>query len=208
MTFRPPWWGIALAVLGCAAGVALGNWQQERASQKRALGAAQKMEPLRGAFDPKHTVLLDNKLYRGKPGYHVVQPLRLADGKHVLVNRGWAPAGATRAQLPEVRTPGGEVSLEGLRMDHLPRAYEPAGTKREGKVWQNIPIREFAAWSGLALEAYVIEQHSELDDGLVRDWSRPEAGVEKHESYALQWYSLAVLSIVLFLVLNVRRAKS
>jgi hypothetical protein len=42
------------------------------------------MESLRGAFAPKHTVLLDNKLYRGKPGYHVVQPLRLADGKHVL----------------------------------------------------------------------------------------------------------------------------
>ena len=195
-------------MLGCAAGIALGNWQQERASQKRALAAAQKMESLRGAFDPKHTVLLDNKLYHGKPGYHVVQPLRLADGKHVLVNRGWAPAGATRAQLPEVRTPGGEVSLEGLRMDHLPRAYEPAGTKREGKVWQNVAIKEFAAWSGLALEPYVIEQHSGLDDGLVRDWSRPDAGVEKNESYALQWYSLAVLSIVLFLVLNVRRARS
>jgi cytochrome oxidase assembly protein ShyY1 len=45
----------------------------------------------------------------------------------------------------------------------------------------------------------VIEQHSGLDDGLVRDWSRPDAGVEKHESYALQWYSLAVLSIVLLL---------
>jgi surfeit locus 1 family protein len=208
MTFRPPWWGIALAVLGCAAGIALGNWQQERASQKRALAAAQKMESLRGAFDPKHTVLLDNKLYRGRPGYQVVQPLRLGDGRHVLVNRGWAPAGATRAQLPEVRTPGGEVSLEGLRMDHLPRAYETAGTKHEGRVWQNIPIKEFAAWSGLALEPYVIEQHSALDDGLVRDWPRADAGVAMHESYALQWYSLAALSIVLLFAVNVRRDKS
>ena len=169
--------GLALAASAGAAGVALGNWQQERASQKRALGAAQKMESLRGAFDPKHTLLLDNKLYRGRPGYQVVQPLRLGDGRHVLVNRGWAPAGATRAQLPEVRTPGGEVSLEGLRMDHLPRAYEPAGTKREGKVWQNVEIKEFAAWSGLALEPYVIEQHSALEDGLVRDWPRADAGV-------------------------------
>jgi surfeit locus 1 family protein len=138
----------------------------------------------------------------------VVQPLRLADGRHVLVNRGWAPAGATRAQLPEVRTPGGVVSLEGLRMDHLPRAYEPAGTKREGTVWQNITVKEFAAWSGLALEPYVIEQHSALDDGLLRDWPRADAGVEKHESYALQWYSLAALSIGLLLVLGFRREKS
>ena len=44
MTFRPPLWGITLAVLGCAAGIALGNWQQERASQKHALAAAQKMQ--------------------------------------------------------------------------------------------------------------------------------------------------------------------
>ena len=207
MTFRPPWWGFALAALGCAGGIALGHWQQDRAAQKRALAAAQKLESLRGVFEPKYTLLLDNKLHRGRPGYHVVQPLRLAPGRHVLVNRGWVPAGATRAQLPEPRTPEGEVSLQGLRMDHLPRAYEPAGTKREGRVWQNIPLEEFAAWSGLAVAPYVFEQHSALDDGLVRDWPRADAGVEKHDSYALQWYSLAVLSIVLFLALNIKRGK-
>jgi cytochrome oxidase assembly protein ShyY1 len=29
--------------------------------------------------------------------------------------------------------------------------------------------------------------------------------VEKHESYALQWYSLAALAVVLLLVLSIRR---
>jgi len=73
-------------------------------------------------------------------------------------------------------------------------------------VWQNITLERFSAWSGLALEPYVIEQTSELDDGLVREWPRVDAGIEKHGSYALQWYSLAGLSIVLFLVLNFKRA--
>ena len=63
--------------------------------------------------------------------------------------------------------------------------------KPEGKVWQNVTLERFAAWSGLALEPYVVEQHSSLDDGLLRDWPRADAGVEVHESYALQWYSLA-----------------
>jgi surfeit locus 1 family protein len=196
-----------LAVSGCAAGVALGNWQTGRAAEKRALAAAQAPVTLRGEFDPRYTVLLDNKLNRGRPGYHVVQPLRMAQGRHVLVNRGWTAAGASRAQLPEVRTPAGEISLSGVRLEHFARAYEPVAAKPEGRVWQNVAIEQFAAWSGLALERYVVEQRSALDDGLLRDWPRADAGVEMHESYALQWYSLAVLSIVLFLVLNLRREK-
>jgi surfeit locus 1 family protein len=207
-TFRPPWWGLALAALGCAAGIALGNWQAGRAAEKRALAAAQALVALRGAFEPKYTVLLDNKIYQGKPGYQVVQPLRLGDGKHVLVNRGWAPAGATRAQLPAVRTPAGEISLSGLRLQRFPHAYEPGGAAVEGAVWQNVTQERFSAWSGLALEPYVIEQHSGLDDGLVRDWPRADAGASTHESYALQWYSFAALSLVLFLALNIRRDQS
>ena len=208
IALRAPWWGVLLAALGCAAGIALGNWQSGRADEKRALAASQKAEALRGEFLPKYTLYLDNKTYRGKPGYHVVQPLRMADGRQMLVNRGWLPAGATRAQLPEVRTPVGTVSLEGLRLDHLPRAFEPAGAKRDGSVWQNASIDEVAAWSGLTLERWLLEQHSELEDGLVRDWPRAGSGVEMHQSYALQWYSLAVLSVVLFFVLNIKREKS
>ena len=205
--FRPPGWGVALAALGCAAGIALGNWQTNRAAEKRALAAAQLPLTLRGAFEPKYTVLLDNKLNHGKPGYQVVQPLRLGNGRHVLVNRGWMPAGATRAQLPDVRTPAGEISLSGLRLERFPQAFEPGTAVAEGSVWQNVTRERFSAWSGLALEAYVLEQHSSLDDGLVRDWPRTDAGVAMHESYALQWYSLAALSLVLFLALNIRRAK-
>jgi surfeit locus 1 family protein len=205
LRFRPPWWGVLLAAIGCAAGVALGNWQSGRAGEKRALVTALVNVTLHGALLPKYTVLLDNKVYRGRPGYHVVQPLRLSGGTHVLVNRGWAAAGASREQLPEVRTPAGEIVLTGVRLEHFARAYQPAAVNPEGKVWQNVAIEQFAAWSGLALEPWVIEQHSALDDGLVRDWPRPEPGIEKHEMYALQWYSLAALSVVLLLVLNFKR---
>ena len=104
-----------------------------------------------------------------------------------------------------MRTPPGNVRIEGYRLERFARALEPAGTKRAGPVWPHASVEEFARWSGLALEPYVFEQHSALEDGLVRDWPRPGTGVEKHESYALQWYSLAALSIVLFLALNLKR---
>lgn len=197
-----------LAAIGCAAGIALGNWQSGRAGEKRALAASLVKVTLRGAFVPKYTVLLDNKVYRGRPGYQVVQPLRLAGGTHVLVNRGWVAAGASREQLPEVRAPAGEISLTGVRLERFAHAYEPAPVKPAGKVWQNVAVEQFAAWSGLALEPWVIEQHSALDDGLVRDWPRADLGIEKHEMYALQWYSLAALSLILLLALNIRRNDS
>ena len=126
-TFRPRAWAFALAAAGCAAGIALGNWQSERAAQKRAAGTSIEQVALRGEFDPKYTVYLDNKVYRGRPGYHVVQPLRLAGGKHVLVNRGWIASGPSRDRLPEIRTPAGEIALSGVRLQRFPLAYAPPG---------------------------------------------------------------------------------
>ena len=207
LEFRPPWWGAALAAAGCAAGIALGHWQSDRAAQKRAAGASQEQIALRGEFEPTHTVYLDNKLHRGRPGYHVVQPIRLAGGRHVLVNRGWVASGPSRDRLPEIRTPAGEISLSGVRLARFAQAYAPEAAQPQGKVWQNVTLQQFSARSGLALEPYVLEQHSPMDDGLIRDWPRAETGAEKNDAYALQWYALAALSVILFFVLNIRRMK-
>jgi surfeit locus 1 family protein len=150
-------------------------------------------------------VLLDNKLRRGRPGYEVVTPLQLAGSEwHVLVNRGWIAAPASRETIPNVRTPGGELRIDGIALERLPHALE-AGAAPTGKVRQNVDIGAFAAETGLRLQPLVLEQHSEADDGLARDWPRPDFGIEKHESYALQWYLFAGLALVLLAVLSIRR---
>ncbi len=156
-----------------------------------------------GRFVDRHTVLLDNKLRDGRPGYEVITPLRL-NGVHVLVNRGWVAARPTRADLPEVPAPGGVVRLDGVALARLPQAL--AAGAAQGKVRQNLDVDSFANETGLRLQPIVIEQHSPAEDGLLREWPRPDAGVEKHQSYALQWYSLAVLAVVLLVVLSTRRA--
>jgi surfeit locus 1 family protein len=209
----------------CAAGIALGNWQAGRAAEKRALSAelerAFSLPPIdlanaadanelvlkrvaaRGRFAHEHTVYLDNKLRRGRPGYEVVTPLRL-NGAHVLVNRGWVEAGKSRAVVPEVPAPRGEVRVEGLALARLPRVLE-AGPGATGKLRQNLDVAAFAKETGLELAPLVIEQHSPAPDGLVREWPRPDSGAEKHAAYAVQWYALAGLAIVLFGVLSFRR---
>ena len=227
-SFRPRRWALAAAAAACAAYVLLGNWQARRAEQKRALGAelerALKLPPIqlapavvdtgtllhkrvaaRGRFVAERTVLLDNRLRRGRPGYEVVTPLALAGSEwHVLVNRGWIAAPPSRMVVPEVRTPADEQRVEGIALERLPHALQ-AGSAPTGRVRQNLDIGAFAAETGLRLQPLVIEQHSDADDGLARDWPRPDLGIERHESYALQWYLFAGLAIVLLAVLSVRR---
>ena len=204
-SFRPRGWAIAATLAACAAFVALGNWQARRADEKRALGAEldDKRVTLSGEFRPDHTVFLDNRVRNHRPGYEVVTPLRV-DGEHVLVLRGWIEAGKTRDELPQVRTPGGTVRVEGIALDNLPRVMQ-LEEDAKSRVRQSVDIKEFSAQSGLRLRPYFLEQHSAADDGLLRDWPRPDAGVDKHESYSLQWYSFAVLAAVLFIVLSFRR---
>jgi surfeit locus 1 family protein len=225
-SFRPRGWALALAAVACVAFVSLGQWQSRRADAKRAaaleLERAEREAPIelapgapeaaalvhkrvaaRGVFVADRTVLLANRLRRGRPGYEVVTPLKLSQSQwHVLVNRGWLAA--VHAAAPEVRTPSGEQRIVGIAFERLPHALE-AGPPSGGNVRQNLEIARFAAETGLQLEPLVIEQHSASDDGLTRDWPRVDLGIERNESYALQWYSFAALALVLGVVLSFRR---
>ena len=204
-SFRPRAWAAALTALACAAFIALGNWQAGRAHEKRALGQEVKGISVAGEFLPQHTVLLDNKLRHGRAGYEVITPFRLTDSNdHLLVNRGWAAAPPLREQLPQVRTPPGEVRIEGIVLPRLPRVLS-MGKPGQGSVRQNLDVEQFAAETGLALRPIVLQQHAGPEDGLLREWPAPDAGIEKHESYSLQWYSFAVLAFALFVALSFRR---
>ncbi|MDA8108825.1 MAG: SURF1 family protein [Betaproteobacteria bacterium] len=228
-TFRPTWWGVLLTAAGCAAFIALGNWQNHRAEEKRALQAqfeaalrapavelppvpaapadyVQRRVAARGEFLPKYTVLLEDKIYHGRVGYQVVTPLCQSGANIcVLVNRGWVAAPERRDELPDVRTPSGAQRVEGLALARFPRALDPSGRRPTGRRWINVRVKDFEAWSGLALQPIVMEQLSPADDGLIRDWPRPDLHIEMNESYALQWYSFAALAVVLFVALSMRR---
>jgi cytochrome oxidase assembly protein ShyY1 len=200
-SFRPRLWALALALAACAAGVALGNWQSGRAEEKRAAAAAleSRRVSFRGVFRPELTVLLDNKIRNHRVGYEVVTPLKLNDATHVLVARGWFERGA-KEPLP----PTGEVRIDGIALARLPRALR-LGEESKSRIRQNLDLAAFAAEAGLALQPIVVEQHSDSGDGLLREWPRPDLGVDMHAAYALQWYSLAALAIVLLVVLSFRK---
>jgi cytochrome oxidase assembly protein ShyY1 len=157
-----------------------------------------------GEYDAPRQILIDNRVHDGRVGYHVVTPLKLADGRAVLVNRGWVAQGASRQDLPRVPTPPGEVTVTGRLAVPAGGYFELSGAAPAGPVWQNLEPAKFAAATGIAVLPAVIEQ-TEGADALARDWPAPDFGIEKHRIYMMQWYAFAAIAVVLWFVLNLRR---
>lgn len=209
--------GVTLTMLA----VALGNWQTRRGDAKEELqarwGAAETATPvaisgreqaqaatlrlplrvtLRGELLPKSTVFVDNRALDGVAGFQVVTPLRLASGLIVLVNRGWhARDGRDPAKIPAVATPHGNVEVEGIAIERLPRLLELARTELPALpgIWPNLEYEAFERSAGMDVVRFVVLQTNDDGDGLRRSWPPPVAGVERHRGYALQWYGLAAL---------------
>lgn len=217
------------AAAGVAVTLALGNWQLDRAHEKQELAArleALAREPavslpaaevraedvlwrratVRGRFEPKHAVFLDNRVRHGVAGYHVVMPLAIGGGgRHVLVNRGWIAGTRDRSRLPEVKTPEDVVEITGLAVAPSTRFVELSTRVAEGQVWQNLTLERYRQAVPIALQPVVIQQESALDDGLAREWDPPDLGIKTHYSYAFQWFAIAVTILVFYLVTHVRR---
>ena len=221
-------------VLLVALGVSLGQWQDRRAAQKIALQhklseraaeapllvspALADAAPLEyrhvrvtGQFVAGWPLYLNNRPQDGRAGFYLVMPLKI-DGSdtHVLVARGWLPRNAAEAaKLPPYATPGGTVSVDGIvkaSLGHIMQLGTPEPV-RPGAIVQNIDPAQFAQASGMKLQPFFIEQSGPAPaaDGLVRDWPAPSLGVEKHQGYAFQWYALAAMALLFFVITGFRR---
>lgn len=228
--FRPSLWPTLGAAATIALMIHLGLWQVDRGQEKQRMqdrydamarepAVAMPQTPVsaedyryrrvqaEGAYDPRYMILLDNRVLRGRVGYEVVMPLRLGESAmHLLVNRGWVPAGETRDDLPLVPAPAGKVTVSGVAVVPTDRILELSETTREGKVWENLVLERYRAAFPVEIQPVVLRQTSESDDGLAREWERPDAGVVKHQARAFTWFVIGAVVFAIWIGLNVRRS--
>jgi surfeit locus 1 family protein len=228
--FRASLWPTLAAIAGIAATLALGNWQLGRGHEKAVLAerveAASHDAPIglsgtevraddvvwrrvevRGTFEPKYGVLIDNRIVRGTVGYYVVMPLKIADSeRYVLVNRGWVAGTGSRSTLPQVTTPAQSLRIVGLATVPSKRFLELSSKTVEGNVWENLTLERYRAAVPIALQPVVIQQESEVGDGLVREWSAPDLGIDRHYAYAFQWFVMAAAILIIYVAVNVKRS--
>lgn len=203
--------------------VSLGLWQLSRYHQKLSLeqvyDARRYLAPLsfsdvRSYIDPLflpveisgHYIsdkyfLLDNQIHNGQPGYDLLMPFKTASGELLLVNRGWLPL-VSREALPDVSTPQGNLVLEGSVYRALGESFLLAEDLwRDGwpKVIQSLDFSKAAAVLGQNLPELTVIL-SELQPGA--EQVRPvsiNTKSEKHLAYAVQWFAMALVLIVLYL---------
>ena len=218
---------LAAAVLAAALTARLGWWQLDRAAQKNELQAAMdsrralpplvqadlaadapaaaaqhhRAVALQGQWVAEQTIYLENRQMKGVPGFFAVTPLRLDDGTAVLVERGWLPRDiADRTRIVAAPPPAGRVQVQGFIAAAPGRLYE-FDAAASGAIRQNLAIDAFARETGLRLRPLSVQQRDDASrpsDGLMRQWSAPASGVEKHYGYAFQWFALSALILGLY----------
>jgi surfeit locus 1 family protein len=86
------------------------------------------------------------------------------------------------------------------------RFYELSSQTVSGPVWQNLTIERYSATvRGPVLPVVLLADVA--DPQLVALRETPDSGVAKHREYALTWFSLAATTLVLWIVLNVKRTR-
>ena len=219
----------------------LGRWQWGRAElksaqqsefaagaqQQQALGNRSTQDLARyarlsvsGEWDVARQFLLDNRTRDGRAGYEVLTPLRLEDGRWLLVNRGWVPFSGYRDALPEVAAAlsgtEGRVGIRGV-LDELPTAGLAGGRAPPAVQggWPRVTAFPTAAELRAALaspdepeprlEARVLLLDEGEASGYVRGWKPFAKGPEQNWSYAIQWWAFAVVLLVLYVALNLKK---
>ena len=227
----------SLAVLaGVAFLVALGNWQMRRLDWKQGLVGSiaerQHAAPVTLALaeeraslggDVEYTrVKIDGQLLNDReihlyalndkygPGFHVIPPLRLADGTIALVNRGFVPNDLKDAGKRAAGQVAGEVTVTGLlRHGDVQTMFVPANDPARN-IWYWRDIDAMATTLGAdapRVHRYVID--AEADPAPPGGW--PQGGVtrvdlsHRHLEYALTWYGLAGALVAVFIAFAVTR---
>lgn len=221
--------------------ISLGRWQWGRAEfksaqqrefatgarQQQTLGDRSTQELARytrlrvsGEWDVARQFLLDNRTRDGRAGYEVLTPLRLEDGRWLLVNRGWVPFSGYREALPDIAAAlagaGGQITVAGV-LDELPAAGLVGGRAPpavEGS-WPRVTAFPDSAELRAALasptepaprlESRVLLLDEAESVGYVRGWKPFAKGPEQNWSYAIQWWGFAVLLMVLYVALNLKK---
>lgn len=144
-----------------------------------------------------------------QPGYLVVTPLRLADGSHVLVTRGFVP----EAQRdPATRAAGqiaGAVTITGLmRGPETRNAFTPADEPTRNAWFTRDPAL-IARHLGLADAApFTIDADATpVPGGLPRGGATVVTIKNDHLSYALTWFGLAATLVVVFGLVMLKRLR-
>jgi cytochrome oxidase assembly protein ShyY1 len=209
----------------------MGLWQLERKSEKEELFEQFNNAPFLpvgqamikgerfvhveavGYYDATRHILLDNRIFNGRPGVHVLTPFTLTDDTVLLVNRGWLPMPSDRLSLPLVPTDDSPGTISG-RLNVLPTEGIRVGkadilaTDHWPQLVTYLEPGAVGAALGVSLAPWIVQLDAVDDSGFEdRHWKPAVMGPAVHGAYAFQWFSLLAVTIIIWIALGIRRAR-
>lgn len=225
VSFQWQWnWKVLLfAIFFLPVTISLACWQLERAEEKRQLldmynqrgvtspvalediinleGQEYLRITVTGFYDNKTTLLLDNRVRHGRPGYDVINPFKTNTGQWILVNRGWIMGHANRAVLPDIGVINGEVTLSGYLYrspgKQLMLGEDIWAVVNGPKIIQNAAPEIVSKKLSLELFNYSLRLDADAPGAFETGWPLVSVQPGKHTGYAVQWGALAVVLVVL-----------
>lgn len=148
----------------------------------------------RGSYLPDSDVLVRLRGIEGRPAYEVLTPFEIANGRMILVNRGYVrPVQGTA--VPEIPSaPSGEVSLDArIRMSEGVAAGKDPFVDAGYQQVYFIDAPQIAQATGLPLE----DVYLQLDDGQPGGLGTiplPQLDSGPYLSYGLQWLAFGIMA--------------
>lgn len=226
-SFTSSWKMLVLAIVTMSLFIRLGFWQVHRAEEKRQLLTAYQMQmkqaPLPFSGEPVQqyqrisldghylpiVLLLDNQHHAHQFGYDVLSPLVLANGRVVLIDRGWIAGDVGRLTLPHIDTPSliqrieGHVYVPSVKQWLLGQSLD-IKTKHLAVI-ETLDVATVSQFLHKSVYPFIIRQSAEDTNGYVRDWAIVSTPPGRHDAYALQWFMFALVVGILYLALNIKK---
>jgi len=164
---------------------------------------------LKGRYLSAPQLLLDNQIDNQVVGYHVFTPFLIEGlGTYIMVNRGWVAKDKLDQRDFSVQTD--TIVLQG-KLNHSPQVGIQLGEIELDKD-QKIQVMTYFdrdkvskyLYENLCKDLSCIVSHRVLlleknqDQGFKREWQPVVMPPEKHIGYAVQWFSMTFVLIVLF----------
>ncbi|WP_295802732.1 SURF1 family protein [uncultured Microbulbifer sp.] len=195
----------------------LGSWQLQRgaekqqmldridtrlASQPQKIAQLSQLEiytPVRllGYYTDEY-LYLDNRTRNGRAGYEILQVFSSGQQRW-LVNRGWLPGKSRRSELPEVAYPRAAKVITGFLYPVGESAAEQPGVAGPGSRIQSLNRKHTAALN-LRQPDWHIRISADSDTALTTDWQLINVNPQRHQGYAVQWFSMAAALFILWLL--------
>jgi surfeit locus 1 family protein len=219
---------VALAIL-----IGLGTWQLQRRVEKHALldqiasrqhappapieillatgdYAAHRATTAQGTFDhAAESYVYAPRPNEGaaRPGFKVITPFRLLSGGLILIDRGWVDE---RHKSPASRKNGqtdGETEIEGrLRPSSRPGPFTPPPDIATRTFYQRDGVAIAKALELKLASTLILEAATRTDGGpepLASELNIPD----NHLQYAITWFALAVVLVVIYLSVHASRGR-